>query len=747
MRFRFLKFVLLALAFSPPIFAQSTAKTFTFTANGQTHCIGTTALPTMGIQATGTFTLTLTPQVSINGQTPQSTQVTPSNSSTAQSTITAAGAYVSAVGGYDTFCLSTTAYTSGTATVQLNPSPALNASLLGGGGGLAVGGDLAPLSASAQEVIGIQDNLLPALSAGFLNWNGTDWLYTPGSFSAGIYAWDYGVYGEGHTSSNIVVASQPTKIVTCSDCNFTTQAFVGQVFWASDLPSLGGVTAPVLITAPNTTIASIDSNTQIHVSQNITSNCTAQQCTAYWVTDETTALSNAYTAALDGCTGLILPGVSPEGGPAIIGVSSGEFQGATTSCGETGVGASRTGVGVYGAGSQATYIAVTPAMSASSCTSGAATNACFGGNLDGAQYCCFSITGGGNGQPGSAFNSKIGFELDGANNAQMWNLQFLFWGSGATTGALGIGVELAGGDIFTNALDIDGFGFVAEKVVPYASVGPVYQSNSEVYDTPSGVWADNSSTVDLFTTNNNYASGNNLGAGACINNGGRWRSNGDSFGLASGNFGAAQLYVGYCIDISGAHTGAGTVFLSGSSVYSSGSSNTIYLNGSSDILHLQGSNIVGAGGTTVLNNNGGFIYDDCGNTFSANGGTLVSNSGTIFGSCSITGTLQTSSNISGGLTNFGTSPSVAMTSGVTNTSRSQSFTITIGSAPTGTATMAITQPTPFLAAPICNALIVGGNNTTLGYFTPGTPSATVANFTYVGTLVGADTLVVQVNCQ
>jgi hypothetical protein len=137
MRFRFLLFTLvaLALAFSPPLPAQSVAKTFTFTANSQTHCIGVTALPTVGIQVTGTFSLTLTPQVSINGQSPQSAQVTPANSSTAQSTITAAGAYVAGVGGYDTFCLSTTAYSSGTATVQLNPSPAVNASVLGSGSG------------------------------------------------------------------------------------------------------------------------------------------------------------------------------------------------------------------------------------------------------------------------------------------------------------------------------------------------------------------------------------------------------------------------------------------------------------------------------------------------------------------------------------------------------------------------------------------------------------------------------------
>jgi hypothetical protein len=132
-RFLFLLFAVLALG--PPGWSQSTAKTFTFTGNNQNHCVTVTGLPTVGIQVTGTFTLTLTPEVAINGQSPQAAQVIPSNSSTAQSTITATGVYVAAVGGYDLFCLSTTAYTSGTATVQLNASPAVNASTLGGGGG------------------------------------------------------------------------------------------------------------------------------------------------------------------------------------------------------------------------------------------------------------------------------------------------------------------------------------------------------------------------------------------------------------------------------------------------------------------------------------------------------------------------------------------------------------------------------------------------------------------------------------
>lgn len=141
-RFLFLLFAAFAFALGPPGFsekalAQSLAKTFTLTAANQCASIGVTSLPTIGIQITGTFSATLQPEVAINGQAPQNTQVKPSTSSTAQSTITAAGVYKAAVGGYDTFALCVSSYASGTATVQLNPSNAINAELFDSGGTVA----------------------------------------------------------------------------------------------------------------------------------------------------------------------------------------------------------------------------------------------------------------------------------------------------------------------------------------------------------------------------------------------------------------------------------------------------------------------------------------------------------------------------------------------------------------------------------------------------------------------------------
>ena len=135
---RFL-FTLFALALAPPgfapsLFGQSLAKNFTLNAANQCAAIGVTDLATVGITVTGTFSATLQPEVSIAGQAAGNTQVTPTTSNTAQATITSTGNYVAAVAGFDTFLLCVSSYASGTANVYLNPSGAVNASLIGGGG-------------------------------------------------------------------------------------------------------------------------------------------------------------------------------------------------------------------------------------------------------------------------------------------------------------------------------------------------------------------------------------------------------------------------------------------------------------------------------------------------------------------------------------------------------------------------------------------------------------------------------------
>lgn len=136
----FLYLLAFAIGASPPASAQSLAKTFTLNAANQNACIGTSNLPTIGIDLSGSGSMTLQPQVSINGSTPKNSSVTSTVAgSSAAATIVTSGStsasYVAGVGGFDTFCLNVSSYSSGSLTVKLNPSSALNASLLGGGGG------------------------------------------------------------------------------------------------------------------------------------------------------------------------------------------------------------------------------------------------------------------------------------------------------------------------------------------------------------------------------------------------------------------------------------------------------------------------------------------------------------------------------------------------------------------------------------------------------------------------------------
>ena len=131
-----LKLVLLAALAPPALFAQGTAGPFTISSSSSPCAtIATTGQSTVGINVSGTFTLTLQPEVSIRGQAAANTQVTPSTSSTAQSTITSTGVYTANVAGFDTFLVCVTAYTSGSATIYLNSTKAIATGSGGGGSG------------------------------------------------------------------------------------------------------------------------------------------------------------------------------------------------------------------------------------------------------------------------------------------------------------------------------------------------------------------------------------------------------------------------------------------------------------------------------------------------------------------------------------------------------------------------------------------------------------------------------------
>lgn len=90
----------------------------------------------VAITVKGTWSGTLQPEVSVQGQAAANVQVVPSTSSTAQSTITANGTYFTVnVAGADAFYVCATSFASGTATVYLNLSNAGSTAKGGSSGG------------------------------------------------------------------------------------------------------------------------------------------------------------------------------------------------------------------------------------------------------------------------------------------------------------------------------------------------------------------------------------------------------------------------------------------------------------------------------------------------------------------------------------------------------------------------------------------------------------------------------------
>jgi hypothetical protein len=89
-----------------------------------TQCaqIATNNKATAYVQVIGTWTGTLQPSAAIAGQAAANLQVTPSTSSTAQSTITANGAYAANVAGFSLFQVCGASVSSGTAKVFVNVS-------------------------------------------------------------------------------------------------------------------------------------------------------------------------------------------------------------------------------------------------------------------------------------------------------------------------------------------------------------------------------------------------------------------------------------------------------------------------------------------------------------------------------------------------------------------------------------------------------------------------------------------------
>jgi hypothetical protein len=166
--------------------------------------------------------MTLQPKVIVNGQPAANIQVTPSTSTTPQSTITAAGTYYAAAGPVDTFEVCVTSYVSGSAVVAVNAGSGVNASLFGSGGGsgtvtsVTFTGDGTVLSSTPSSAVTTSGTLTAALAtaaADSVLCNNTATAATPlYCISATL-----GVAGSSAGSLTLDSASSVTKGITITD--------------------------------------------------------------------------------------------------------------------------------------------------------------------------------------------------------------------------------------------------------------------------------------------------------------------------------------------------------------------------------------------------------------------------------------------------------------------------------------------------------------------------------------------------
>lgn len=132
------RFLLALLLFSLPALAQQSGP-FVLTATTSPCATINTAnnYATVGIRVSGTFSATLQPGVSIQGQPSTNTSVVPVGSTTSQNTITAAGAYTASVAGASQFQICATGFVSGSVTIWLNVSTGISAkAVVAAGGGV-----------------------------------------------------------------------------------------------------------------------------------------------------------------------------------------------------------------------------------------------------------------------------------------------------------------------------------------------------------------------------------------------------------------------------------------------------------------------------------------------------------------------------------------------------------------------------------------------------------------------------------
>lgn len=403
-----------------------------------------------------------------------------------------------------------------------------------------------------------------------------------------------------------------SAIVTCADCHFLTTAKQGQIVWGNScqgaVNGCGGASHNTSVTVlPQGTIASIDSDTQIHstATANASAAGTATQL-IIWGDDDTTALANAVTAA----TGT--PGACKtlQLSVGLMLVQSGIGNSAYT-CQLNITGGPTESFQVAGYGQVNTVLVPTPNFNFATCTG--LSSSCFFG-VGGTQYFNFGIWGAENSSCGGGQSGKSAM-VWGTDN-RFLNVEIAGWCAAQASGFAGITTNGTFGSApGASFLTLDGAG--SKSLVVGASFFPLSYS-----------FVGNCGDVCVTITGGAFESTGNVygpvpatstcgGAGfPCIIN--------NSAGILQSTNDA--LYSLTNVNQMAGIRSVGTTYLTNDSLYAGGGVNTKAFNVLGGTLHASLSEF--GGSTTDIALSSG-TYDDLGGNKLVTSGKVFMNTGAV----------------------------------------------------------------------------------------------------------------------
>jgi len=546
-----------------------------------------------------------------------------------------------------------------------------------------------------------------------------------------IFATDYGVKADWDVAcdASFTIGSPIVTIATNTNTPSKpfTQADVGKQVFGSTLQCQNWRPADSII-LPLGTILSVQSATQATVSVNATQTQTSSgtnfNATLFrGTTDDTVALNNFFVALTTqgncGKTGVLPAGVMFFSA-AIINTSTNAcgYSGGSITNFSKGIG---TGMGIIqGQGLSSSVLLASPNFNGNTCF--ASSGCVFAVNFTnaGPTYRDFSILGGGN---QAVTNGATKVALYVGNDALVQNVAILDWGLGTGFSFQGAsGAQAVAQNIFSECagsvqnLRVAGFVYISDSTFACAFGGA-----ETLFLTVAG--------SHLVSKGNTF--GNTLACNPCMTIGAGARMDSYSDLLASTS--AAGATVGISV--------AGTLNLVNANVQNPGGgtgSSTISVS-SGGVLSAVDSSLTATAASGIALNvaAGGKYIDNCNNVITTVAANVLN--GLVQGDCSVSGTAQIAANIA--LTSGWSSSTVGTVSGNT---KAENWTVTVAGTPVASPVITVTFPNPFLLAPVCSIMQVGGTFTLSNPVI--TTTAAAATITWSGTPVAAQTYTFALNC-